>query len=257
MPFVSKSEGEDEERDGAVAPGAPPFDWDPNDPDAVKVHDDVSGWPLDDRAELTSELAELGYPHLWEGEELVVPEELEAEVDALFERLESELGPFPVPLALDAESTEFGLDEWPAADLDVLKAALVEAEIPHRWAGATVFVARDAEDAVDDLLDAIERGDLADTDDAGGPPEGALQRLFTLADRLARDPTDVAGRDDLFELAPVLDPRQAPYGVAVRSWSKIVAAAEVLHGDFESGVHDPSDVIGHAQELRTVARPFV
>jgi hypothetical protein len=257
VPFVNRSGDEEEERASAAVPGAPPLDWDPNDPDAVKVHYDVSAWPLDDRAELTGELAELGYPHRWEDDELVVPEELESQIDALFERLEAELGPFAVPLAHDAESTEFGLDEWPAADRELLSASLVEAEIPHRWVGTTVFVARDAEDAVDELLDAIERGDVTSADDAAGPPEGALSRLFTAADRLARDPTDSAGRDDLFELVPALEPRQAPFGVAVRSWSKIVGAAQALNADFEADEHDPSEVIGHAQELRSVTRPFV
>jgi hypothetical protein len=257
VPFVNKSGEDDDERASSVAPGAPPLDWDPNDPDTVKVHYDVSGWPLDDRAELTSELAELGYPHLWEGDELVVPEELEAQIDELFERLEDELGPFAVPLDPDTEATEFGLDEWPVGDLDLLRTALIEAEVPHRWAGTTVFVARDAEDAVDDLLDAIERGELAAGDDDGGPPEGALADLFTAADRLARDPSDPAGHETLFRLVPGLQPRQAPFGVAARAWSKIVRAAQDLHADFAADEHDPSDVIGHAQDLRSLTRPFV
>jgi hypothetical protein len=258
VPFVNRSgDDEDEERASAVAPGAPPFEWDPNDPDTVKVHYDVSAWPFDERAELTSELAELGYPHRWEGDELVVPEELETEVDELFERLEAELGPFAVPLAAEAESTEFELDEWPADDLELLRASLIEAEIPHRWSGSTVVVARDAEAAVDDLLDAIERGDIASVDEASGPPEGALSRLFTAADRLARDPTDAAGRDDLFALVPTIEPRQAPFGVAVRTWSQIVGAAQTLHADFHGDNLDASDVIGHAQQLRTLTRPFV
>jgi hypothetical protein len=45
----------------------------------------------------------------------------------------------------------------------VLTDALVDAEIPHRWEGTTVIVAEDAEHAVDDLLDAIEAGELLGT----------------------------------------------------------------------------------------------
>ena len=257
MPFVSRS-GEDDEQSSTTAAGAPPaLEWDPDDPDTVNVHYDVSAWGLDERTELIGELAEQGVPHRWDGDELVVPEAVEPDVDALFERLESELGPFAVPLAADAPSTEFGLDEWPAADREVLEAALVEAEIPHRWVGATVVVAQDAEDAVDDLLDAIERGDLAPAGGSGGPPEGTLTTLFSVADRLARDPTDTPSRDDLLALAPQLDPRQPPFGIATRVWSRVVDATNALHEDFAGGAFESSDVIGHAQDLRTLVRPFV
>jgi hypothetical protein len=257
VPFVSRSGEDDEEQSTTTAAGAPPAqDWDPDDPDTVNVHYDVSAWGIDERAELTGELAELELPHRWDGDELVVPEEVEAEVDALFERLEVELGPFAVPLALDAPSTEFGLDEWPPADVEVLRAALVEAEIPHRWNGATVTVASDAEDAVDDLLDAIERGDVAPAD-GSGPPEGALSTLFSIADRLARDPTDTPSRDELFELAPQLDGRQPPFGIATRVWGRVVEATNRLHGDFAADDFRSSDVIGDAQDLRTLVRPFV
>jgi hypothetical protein len=257
VPFVSRS-GEEDEQSSTTPAGAPPdLDWDPDDPDTVNVHYDVSAWGIDERAELTGELAELGFPHRWDGDELVVPEAIEAEVDALFERLEAELGPFAVPLGPEDEATEFGLDEWPPSDLEILRAALVEAEIPHRWHGTTVRVARDAEEAVDDLLDAIERGDLVPTDDAGGPPEGALSTLFSIGDRLARDPTDGASRDELFDLVPQLDGRQPPFGIAARVWSRVVTAAGALHADFTGDDFQASDVIGHAQDLRTLVRPFV
>ncbi|HEX4980184.1 MAG TPA: hypothetical protein VFV63_00715 [Ilumatobacteraceae bacterium] len=257
MPFVSRS-GEDEEESSSAPSGAPPIDWDPNDPDAVNVLYDVSAWSVDQRAELAAAFADAGHPHAWEGDELVVPEEIEEAVDELFDRLERELGPFPVGLAADVPSTEFGLDEWPPADIELLKNALVEAEIPHRWDGSTLHVAPDAEGVVDDLLDAIESGDLASLgDDAGGAPEGALNLLFTTADRLARDPGDATARNELFDVAALLDARQPPFGVTVRVWSHAVAAAQTLIDDFHAADHDPSDVIGHAQELRTIVRPFV
>ena len=255
MPFVNTSDEDDAER--LIAAGAPPVDWDPNDPDAVKVHYDLRAWDFDQRAELAGALADANVPHTWEGDELVVPEAVEPAVDALFEELEAQLGPFPVLLDDEEPATEFGLDEWPPADLDTLRAALVDAEIPHRWDGTTVFVAVDAEHEVDDLLDAIERGDIASfTDEGSGPPEGALSDLFTAADRLAREPADTAAREQLVELVPALHERQPPFGVAVRSWFAIVTAAKALTEDVATDA-DPSDVIGHAQELRSVTRPFV
>ena len=256
MPFVSRPDGEDES--SAVPSGAPPIDWDPTDPDAVNVLYDVSAWSVDQRGELAAAFAEAGHPHAWEGDELVVPEEIEDAVDELFDRLERELGPFPVALAADAPSTEFGLDEWPPGDIEVLRRALLEAEIPHRWHRATLHVVPDAEHVVDELLDAIESGDVAALgEEVAGAPEGALNTMFTTADRLARDPADATARNELFALAPLLDPGQPPFGVTVRVWSHAVTAAQTLVAEFHAPDHDPSGVIGQAQELRTIVRPYV
>lgn len=257
MSFVSRSGGE-RRVETQSASGAPPADdFDPADPDVVKVHYDVTGWTLDQRTELAQTLAESGLPHGWDGDELVVPEAAEDAADVLFAELEDRLGPFAVVLDADEPATEFLLDEWPAADLDVLRAALADAEIPHRWEGVRIFVATDAEDVVDDLLDAIERGDIASFDDAdGGAPDGVLGRLFSIADRLARDANDVRARRQLRELAPQLDPRVPPFGLAVRTWSDVVAATAALATDASEGAED-DELTAHAAELRTITRPYV
>ena len=143
------------------------LDWNPNDPDTVKVHYDVSVWSLDQRAELAEALADAEIAHVWEGDEVVVPEELESEVDELFARLEQLLGPFAVTLATDEPGVQYELDEWPPADRQALTQALVEGEVPHRWEGMTVVVAADAETTVDELLDAIEQGTLVLAGPAG------------------------------------------------------------------------------------------
>ena len=57
--------------------------------------------------------------------------------------------------------------------------ALVEAEIPHRWTDATLYVPAAAERAVDDLLDSLEAGTLAvHGADENAPPDDALSELF-------------------------------------------------------------------------------
>ena len=94
-------------------------------------------------------------------------------------------------------------------------------------------------------------------DAEGGPPEGALGLLFSIGDRLARDPSDGVAQEELLELVDQLEPRRAPFGIAVRAWSTIVAAAQSLAGDFSAEKFDSSDVIGHAQELRSNTRPYV
>lgn len=258
MSFVNRS-GEPRHETSATS-GAPPADWDPADPNVVKVHYDVRAWTIDQRGELSAALAEAELPHAWEGDEVVVPEHVEAAVDALFEQLEAELGPFPVLLADGEPETEFGLDEWPAADLETLRAALTEAEIPHRWEGTTVFVATEADEAVDDLLDAIERGDIAsfvEDDDQPGAPDGALGDLFSIADRLARDPNDGGARAALFALVDRLDAARPPFGVAVRTWTSVVATAERLVEVFTSDDPDSDAIAETAGELRSITRPFV
>lgn len=233
------------------------LEWNPNDPDTVKVHYDVSAWSLEQRAELAEALAEAELAHIWDGDEVVVPEELEAEADALFEQLEQALGPFPVPLDEEDPGVEYGLDEWPAADRRTLAQALVDGEIPHRWDGTTVIVATDAEATVDDLLDAIEQGTLVLASDTGATaPEGALDRLFAAADRLARDADDRAGRDGLRELVDQLQPSAPPYGVSAATWARTVAAANEL-ADLVDEDGSSSDIIGAAQALRTLVRQYV
>lgn len=261
MAFVNKQSGDQAENESAGS--GQPIDFDPNDPDVVKVHYDVSVWTYQQRAELSEALADAEFPHYWDGDELVVPEAVEGDVDALFERLESLFGPFPIVLLDQDESTEFGLDEWTDADRKVLTTALVDAEIPHRWVGTTVIVAADAEHAVDDLLDAIESGELLGTADEGTPPpDGALSTMFVSADKLAKDPLDAGARRALLELLPLVDPKQPPYGLSPRTWgsavdgvAKIVALID-QHATSSSDEHD-SEMIGAAQDLRSLVRPYV
>lgn len=259
MPFVNKSGADDEEESTDVAAGAPPAfdgDFDPNDPDQTKVHYNLTGWGFEQHAELSETLAERGVPHVWDGDELVVPEEIEAAVDALFDELEAEIGPFPVPLLEGDPSTEFGLDEWPRRDLETLKQSLVEAEIPHLWQGRTLLVAQDAEDVVDDLLDAIEAGDVASLDEDAEAPDGALHDLYGAADRLARDTSHSGGRKTVLDLVPQLSARVPPFGMAASAWSVIVERAQAVVEQFEEGA-DPEQLTVAADELRTACRPYV
>lgn len=261
MAFVNKQSGDEAQQERAGT--GQPIDFDPLDPDVVKVHYDVSAWNFDQRAELSEALAEAELPHAWDGDEVVVPEAVEADVDRLFDELEKILGPFAIALDDDAESTEFGLDEWSDADRDVLTEALIASEVPHRWDGTTVVVAADAEHAVDDLLDAIEAGELlGDGGDANAAaPEGALSTMFLAADRLAKDPMDAGARGDLLELGPLIDARTPPYGMAQRPWAGAVAGVdaivELIERDASTSASSESDMIGAAQELRALLRPYV
>jgi len=135
--------------------------------------------------------------------------------------------------------------------------------VPFRWEGATVVVAADAEDAVDDLLDAIEAGELMTADESGAnePPQGTLSTIFLAADKLAKDPIDAKSRKQLIELNAIIDKEHPPYALAPRTWVGAVAGVDRIvkrimvdadgHGDSDS------DVIELAQELRSLLRPYV
>jgi hypothetical protein len=260
---ILSNKGGDEQRSERAGSGEP-IDFDPLDPDAVKVHYDLTAWTFDQRAELSEALATAELPHAWEDDELVIPEAAEDAVDALFERFDEDFGPFPIVLADDEPNIDFVLDEWSVGDRNALSDALIEAQIPHRWTGTTVLVAADAKDTVDELLDAIEAGELvADgDDDTMAPPDGALGTMFVAADKLAKDPLDADARTTLLELAATIDPKHPPYGLAPRAWASAVSAVAAINdrvvadGETAAGV-DESEIIGLAQDLRSLVRPFV
>jgi hypothetical protein len=265
MPIVSRGDDEENEQSTAAA-GAPPgydVEFDPLDPDQVKVHYNLTGWSFEQRAELAETLAERGVPHIWEGDELVVPEQIEGDVDGIFDELEREIGPFPVPLLDDGDDddggegvTEFDLADWPAGDVEMLQRSLNEAEIPHRWHGRTLVVAHEAETTVDELLDAIEAGEVASLDDDAVAPDGALDDLYVHADRLVRDSTDAASRKALLALVPTLAGNVPPYGLAIRAWAVIVGKAQALTDLLDEGA-EPEVILTAADDLRTVCRPYV
>ena len=146
-----------------------------------------------------------------------------------------------------------------AATARLLTQALIEAEVPHRWDGTTVVVATDTEASVDELLDAIEQGTLvlASGEPQPGRREGALDTLFSSSDRLARDPDEQVGRDDLLDLLPQLSPTAPPYGLSTGTWAKAVEAAVALGALVEDEDSSGSDIIGAAQTLRSLVREFV
>jgi hypothetical protein len=92
---------------------------------------------------------------------------------------------------------------------------------------------------------------------AAAPPEDALPRLFAAADRLAKDPEDRVGREDVALLADACDPDHPPYGLAKNAWRGVVAAAGRLAAASDAAEPSSSDVIGAAQQLRSLVRPYV
>lgn len=260
-------------------------DWNPNDPDAMKVFYDLSAWSVDQQAELTAEMAEAEIPHTWEGTELVVPEESEQEADLIIAdveaRLQIESAPVsaivdsilheegdisaPTVLADDVPTTEYDLDEWPAADRDLLGRALAEAGIPFRWDGSVLLVATDDEALVDELLDDVESGEYIESGEDGGDEPGevapsaeSLTTFFLAGERLRRDPLDADGLEQLLAANEGADPDRPPFGVPPRLWQRTCELADRLTDALVE--HDEPDVdaaMQAAEALHDLLRPHV
>lgn len=230
-------------------------DFNPDDPDTVTVFYDLSLWDTDQRAALIESFANESIPHAWRSNEIVIPETFEAVADEIFDRLDDELGPFPILLAEDADSTEFQLEDWPDDELEMIREQLVVAEIPHRWHGMQLFVAVEATDDVDDLLDAIESGDVAVTE--SDAPDGVLSTLFSIGDNMTRSIDDASSRAQLFDLVPVLKVSSPPYGLAARQWESILDSVSALASAFSSDTFEPELIESAARDLRNRCRPWV
>ena len=236
-------------------------DWDPGDPDVERVYYDLSDWPIGQQAEVSAMFAEHGVPHAWEGFEVMVPVFAEELADQLFDQLETRLGRAEVPAGPPGElgpedpATEYDLTEWTAAQRDTLVRAVSDAGVPHRLEGELLLVPVAAEEFVDELLDAIETGDVMLLDDAeGAEPVMGMADLFTLADRLRREPKDQRGRQLLAGAVADLNPERPPYGVSLATWRRAVGACERLGEVIDT---DEIAVVEIAEELWALVRPFV
>jgi len=131
-------------------------EWDPKDPDAPTVRYDLADWSVDERVDLVEMLADAEIRHDWDGNELLVPAECEAVVDAMIEDVEDD-DDAGVPMSLDGELEEFELDGWTSVDRMEFAAVLVERGIGHRWEDDLLLVGIDDADVVEDLLDEFDR----------------------------------------------------------------------------------------------------
>ena len=265
-------------------------DWNPNDPDATRVHYDLAAWSFDQQAELASELADAEIPHTWDGAELVVPEDREADADAIINSVEDRLGivydddgeiegaddmnavaktevlPSPVPLDDDVATTEYDLADWPVEDRDTLTRVLLRQGHPHRWEDEVLLVQTVDEALVESLLDLVETGEsvelVPDVDDEHAEddrlPFETLTTFFLAGERLRRDPLDPDGLEDLLAACEVADPEQPPFGVDLRLWERTCALADDLAGALVDGdLPDGVTAQQVAEELHDLLRPYI
>ena len=255
-------------------------DWNPLDPDAESVHYDLSEWSLDQRAAVAEVFAEAEVPHAWVGDEVVVPSELEDVADALLDRLEQEFAidgtafvsrgsAAAIDEASDDEITEYELDEWTDNERSRLSELLVMSGIPFRWEGAILVTLSEFEDTVDELLDAVEAGDVTIVDSprsgnatvsAGGSELSGetLNQMFLAAERLQRDPLDADGLAMLVRVLDDIEDGGTPFGVSMPAWRQAVELADQLAEALAgSDIPDEIGAMEIAQRLFVTLRPHV
>ena len=253
-------------------------EWNPNDPDATRVHYDLANWSFEQMAELAAALADATIPHAWDGNELIVPESAEDDTDDIVAQVEMRLGiasdsevEVPpreaIPLAEDAASTEYDLAEWESDERDLITSHLVARGLPFRWEEDVLLVGTENEELVDTILDEVENDegvelpdddDDADDEDADRLPFETLTTFFLAGDRLQKNPLDADGLEQLLAAIDVADPDRPPYGVEKRLWVRTCELADDLAAALVDG--DEPDVVetqAVAGELHDLLRPYV
>ena len=246
-------------------------EWNPNDPEATRVHYDLSSWTFEQTAELAAALADEDVPHAWDGDELLVPEEVEERTDDIIALVEMRLGIAgdnetrePIALADDADAVEYDLEDWNEGERKRVTALLVARGVAFRWEDDVLLVSTDEEELVDAILDEVEAGDDveddAELDDADGDrlPFETLTTFFLAGERLQRNPLDADGLEQLLQATDVADPDRPPYGVDKRLWTRTCELADELAAALVDGDEpDTEETQAVAAELHDLLRPYV
>ncbi len=241
------------------------IEWNPNDPDAARVHYDLAEWDFEQQAELASALAEAEIPHSWAGTELVVPEEFEATTDDVFAEVEQRLGivgkgtgdatiiaaddeePIdPRQLEGDEPLTEYPLDDFTELERALVGDSLTAVDVPFRWEDEVLLVPTADEELVENILREIESGDVIpvinDGDDGDELPFESLNSFFLAGQRLRKDPLDADGLERLLDALKIADPNRPPRGVELRVWRRTCELAEQL-ADALVADEEPDDAV--------------
>ena len=253
-------------------------EWNPNDPDATRVHYDLANWSFEQMAELAAALADAAIPHAWDGNELIVPESAEDDTDDIVAQVEVRLGiasdgdaesPLreAIPLEEDAASTEYDLAEWESGERELVTSHLVARGLPFRWEEDVLLVGTENEELVDAILDEVENDEgveLPDDDDGDDEedsdrlPFETLTTFFLAGDRLQKNPLDADGLEQLLLAIDVADPDRPPYGVDKRLWVRTCELADDLAAALVDGDEpDAVETQAVAAELHDLLRPYV
>ena len=131
-------------------------EWNPKDADAASTRYDLTDWTIDERADVVAALAQAEVAHVWEGDELVVPQDQEEVVEDILDELEEQMDADDAEEAADDNITEYELDEWTEGERKQLCEMLDNLDIGYRWDGTVLLVPIGVEAVVDSCLDSID-----------------------------------------------------------------------------------------------------
>lgn len=151
----------------------------------------------------------------------------------------------------DEDELAYDLAEWDNDRLDALFAALQQDEIAYVWDGSELFVQAEDEEAVDEIVEGVDRE--ADADGGGQ----LLGDLFVTADQLQRDPDAHESVARMLKLADVADEAGTPYGLDDKLWEGLHEKVTALATLLEDEQPDGDEVIAAAGDLRLAVRPYV
>lgn len=237
-------------------------EWNPRNPDVASVRYDLSEWSINQRADVAAALADATITHSWDGDELMIPVEVEERVDEILDEIETAalIDNSTPNLGANEQLTEYELDEWSNSERNELSEMLSEFNIAYRWEGDVLLVPTVSEDEVDECLDSLEKGGVVIVDDDSVPQASAetLRTLFNVAQRLQRNPLDVDGLTLLRVLLEDIESHRSPRGVPVSVWRQATdIAAQIAAALADGNQPDEITAIDLAGRLHAVLRPHV
>jgi hypothetical protein len=218
---------------------------------------DLDHWSDIAREAATERLRSSGVPHWWVGNAVHGAERDAAAIRQVLDEIEAE----PESLDPDEDQVAYDMSEWDDDRIATLEARLLEAELPFGWDGDELFVYARDEDAVDELVEAVEHPDElpADGDDepTGEMSAERLGEIFVAADRLQHDPKDHEQVAALLLASEQVSEASPPYGLAKADWRHLCERIEGLAVVLDKDEPDEEAVVDAARELRNSLRPYV
>lgn len=238
---------------------------------------ELGTWTMEGRRLLDGMLLSAEIPRSWQATTLVTPRATRDQVDDLVAQVaESEEG------VGVGETVGYEVSDWTDDALDRLVALLQRDRVPYRWdPDGDLEVAAEHEATVDAIFSelsgdepdhvgpgsgntggvgATDRGEEVDDyedDDDGMEGHHTLTELFLAADRLARNPTDLAAPTSLTDAHQRMAEMALPFGFSPQMWSAVADRAGELSALLADPACEVDAIEASAATLRDLLREYV
>ena len=197
---------------------------------------ELDGWGPQLKVALEGMLERAGVPRVWEAGALVVPAELEDQVDELIATVE---GSEAADLDDDVPRIAFEIEGLTDAELAELDARLLAEQIPHAWEETGALLVGEAdEDATGAIIGEVLAGEEPDDDD-GLAAHDALSALYVAVDKLVKDPLDAKLGARYSAAAEPVGDLGVPYGLDGATWEALVAEVAELRALLDGDEPEP------------------